>query len=130
MWVPRSLGFGMGVLSLSIFAWNCHSWIYVEYLHIFCITLLLCLQSNSLIELPHEMKYFNFFFLVCRARYEDAKFFYEMDTRKKFSEFRSQLKGILFHVGYFILYVFMKKMIYLLGIREFVVVLWIRKFSI
>lgn len=42
-----------------------------------------------------------------RARYEDAKFFYEMDTRKRFSEFRSQLKGILFHVifssssGYF-----------------------------
>ncbi|KAF2311052.1 hypothetical protein GH714_019304 [Hevea brasiliensis] len=34
---------------------------------------------------------------VLRARYEDAKFFYEMDTRKKFSEFRSQLKGILFH---------------------------------
>ncbi|XP_050386731.1 glycine--tRNA ligase, chloroplastic/mitochondrial 2 isoform X2 [Argentina anserina] len=34
---------------------------------------------------------------VLRARYEDAKFFYEMDTRKSFSEFRSQLKGILFH---------------------------------
>ncbi|XP_037495831.1 glycine--tRNA ligase, chloroplastic/mitochondrial 2 isoform X1 [Jatropha curcas] len=34
---------------------------------------------------------------VLRARYEDAKFFYEMDTRKNFSEFRSQLKGILFH---------------------------------
>ncbi|XP_038682833.1 glycine--tRNA ligase, chloroplastic/mitochondrial 2 isoform X2 [Tripterygium wilfordii] len=34
---------------------------------------------------------------VLRARYEDAKFFYELDTRKKFSEFRSQLKGILFH---------------------------------
>ncbi|KAK4569205.1 hypothetical protein RGQ29_004560 [Quercus rubra] len=34
---------------------------------------------------------------VLRARYEDAKFFYEMDTRKKFSEFRSKLKGILFH---------------------------------
>ncbi|CAK9149389.1 unnamed protein product [Ilex paraguariensis] len=34
---------------------------------------------------------------VLRARYEDAKFFYEMDTSKKFSEFRSQLKGILFH---------------------------------
>uniref|UniRef100_A0A2N9GJV3 glycine--tRNA ligase n=1 Tax=Fagus sylvatica TaxID=28930 RepID=A0A2N9GJV3_FAGSY len=34
---------------------------------------------------------------VLRARYEDAKFFYEMDTRKKFYEFRSQLKGILFH---------------------------------
>ncbi|XP_057492098.1 glycine--tRNA ligase, chloroplastic/mitochondrial 2 isoform X4 [Actinidia eriantha] len=34
---------------------------------------------------------------VLRARYEDAKFFYEMDTRKKFSEFRSQLNGILFH---------------------------------
>lgn len=34
---------------------------------------------------------------VLRARYEDAKFFYEMDTRKAFSEFRSQLKGILFH---------------------------------
>uniref|UniRef100_A0A5B6Z5F0 glycine--tRNA ligase n=1 Tax=Davidia involucrata TaxID=16924 RepID=A0A5B6Z5F0_DAVIN len=34
---------------------------------------------------------------VLRARYEDAKFFYEMDTHKKFSEFRSQLKGILFH---------------------------------
>ncbi|MED6158207.1 Glycine--tRNA ligase, chloroplastic/mitochondrial 2, partial [Stylosanthes scabra] len=34
---------------------------------------------------------------VLRARYEDAKFFYEMDTRKKFSEFRKQLKDILFH---------------------------------
>lgn len=34
---------------------------------------------------------------VLRARYEDAKFFYEMDTRKKFSEFRNQLNGILFH---------------------------------
>ncbi|XP_027113392.2 glycine--tRNA ligase, chloroplastic/mitochondrial 2-like isoform X2 [Coffea arabica] len=34
---------------------------------------------------------------VLRARYEDAKFFYEMDTSKRFSEFRSQLKGILFH---------------------------------
>ncbi|XP_030938044.1 glycine--tRNA ligase, chloroplastic/mitochondrial 2 isoform X2 [Quercus lobata] len=34
---------------------------------------------------------------VLRARYEDAKFFYEMDTRKKISEFRSKLKGILFH---------------------------------
>lgn len=34
---------------------------------------------------------------VLRARYEDAKFFYEMDTRKRFSEFQSQLKGILFH---------------------------------
>ncbi|KAL2933936.1 Glycine--tRNA ligase chloroplastic/mitochondrial 2 [Bienertia sinuspersici] len=33
---------------------------------------------------------------VLRARYEDAKFFYEMDTRKKFSEFRGQLNGILF----------------------------------
>ncbi|KAJ8773051.1 hypothetical protein K2173_028228 [Erythroxylum novogranatense] len=34
---------------------------------------------------------------VLRARYEDAKYFYEMDTSKKFSEFRGQLKGILFH---------------------------------
>ncbi|KAL6972427.1 Glycine--tRNA ligase, chloroplastic/mitochondrial 2 [Sarracenia purpurea var. burkii] len=34
---------------------------------------------------------------VLRARYEDAKFFYEMDVRKKFSEFRNQLNGILFH---------------------------------
>ncbi|CAK7347749.1 unnamed protein product [Dovyalis caffra] len=34
---------------------------------------------------------------VLRARYEDAKFFYEMDMRKKFSEFRNQLNGILFH---------------------------------
>ncbi|KAL3516847.1 hypothetical protein ACH5RR_023749 [Cinchona calisaya] len=34
---------------------------------------------------------------VLRARYEDAKFFYEMDTSKRFSEFQSQLKGILFH---------------------------------
>uniref|UniRef100_A0A2P2LYC4 glycine--tRNA ligase n=1 Tax=Rhizophora mucronata TaxID=61149 RepID=A0A2P2LYC4_RHIMU len=34
---------------------------------------------------------------VLRARYEDAKFFYEMDTSKKFSAFRNQLKGILFH---------------------------------
>lgn len=34
---------------------------------------------------------------VLRARYEDAKFFYEVDTSKRFSEFRSQLNGILFH---------------------------------
>lgn len=34
---------------------------------------------------------------VLRARFEDAKFFYEMDTNRKFSEFRTQLKGILFH---------------------------------
>lgn len=34
---------------------------------------------------------------VLRARYEDAKFFYKMDTNKRFSEFRSQLNGILFH---------------------------------
>lgn len=34
---------------------------------------------------------------VLRARYEDAKFFYELDTSKKFSDFRDQLKGILFH---------------------------------
>ncbi|KAL8500437.1 hypothetical protein ACS0TY_020147 [Phlomoides rotata] len=34
---------------------------------------------------------------VLRARYEDAKFFYELDTSKRFSEFRHQLKGILFH---------------------------------
>jgi glycyl-tRNA synthetase len=36
-------------------------------------------------------------FYFCRARYEDAKFFYEVDTRKRFSEFRDQLQGILFH---------------------------------
>ncbi|KAK2998439.1 hypothetical protein RJ639_024561, partial [Escallonia herrerae] len=34
---------------------------------------------------------------VLRARYEDAKFFYKLDTSKKFSEFRNGLKGILFH---------------------------------
>ncbi|XP_031397010.1 glycine--tRNA ligase, chloroplastic/mitochondrial 2 isoform X1 [Punica granatum] len=34
---------------------------------------------------------------VLRARYEDAKFFYEMDTRKSFAEFQGQLNGILFH---------------------------------
>ncbi|KAJ1257510.1 hypothetical protein BS78_10G001800 [Paspalum vaginatum] len=34
---------------------------------------------------------------VLRARYEDAKFFYKMDTQRKFSEFRGQLSGILFH---------------------------------
>ncbi|KAG1360784.1 putative Glycine--tRNA ligase, chloroplastic/mitochondrial 2 [Cocos nucifera] len=34
---------------------------------------------------------------VLRARYEDAKFFYRMDTQKKFSEFRVHLNGILFH---------------------------------
>ncbi|KAK7277161.1 hypothetical protein RIF29_18312 [Crotalaria pallida] len=34
---------------------------------------------------------------VLRARYEDAKFFYELDTRKRFSDFREQLKNILFH---------------------------------
>ncbi|MFS7917095.1 putative glycine--tRNA ligase [Helianthus anomalus] len=31
------------------------------------------------------------------ARYEDAKFFYELDTSKRFPEFRGQLNGILFH---------------------------------
>lgn len=34
---------------------------------------------------------------VLRARYEDAKFFYQVDTSKRFSEFQNQLKGILFH---------------------------------
>nr|GLL25620.1 glycine--tRNA ligase, chloroplastic/mitochondrial 2 isoform X1 [Ipomoea trifida] len=34
---------------------------------------------------------------VLRARFEDAKFFYELDRSKRFSEFRTQLKGILFH---------------------------------
>ncbi|OIW00986.1 hypothetical protein TanjilG_16235 [Lupinus angustifolius] len=34
---------------------------------------------------------------VLRARYEDAKFFYELDTGKRFSDFREQLKNILFH---------------------------------
>nr|XP_025882224.1 glycine--tRNA ligase, chloroplastic/mitochondrial 2 isoform X4 [Oryza sativa Japonica Group] len=34
---------------------------------------------------------------VLRARYEDAKFFYKMDTQKKLSEFRDQLSSILFH---------------------------------
>ncbi|KAJ6807557.1 glycine--tRNA ligase, chloroplastic/mitochondrial 2 [Iris pallida] len=34
---------------------------------------------------------------VLRARYEDAKFFYKMDTQKRLSEFRGQLNGILFH---------------------------------
>ncbi|CAN6166245.1 unnamed protein product [Urochloa humidicola] len=34
---------------------------------------------------------------VLRARYEDARFFYKLDTQKKFSEFRGQLSGILFH---------------------------------
>uniref|UniRef100_N1R5H1 glycine--tRNA ligase n=1 Tax=Aegilops tauschii TaxID=37682 RepID=N1R5H1_AEGTA len=34
---------------------------------------------------------------VLRARYEDAKFFYKMDTQKNLSEIRGQLKSILFH---------------------------------
>ncbi|XP_044440433.1 glycine--tRNA ligase, chloroplastic/mitochondrial 2-like [Triticum aestivum] len=34
---------------------------------------------------------------VLRARYEDAKFFYKMDTQKNLSEFRGLLKSILFH---------------------------------
>ncbi|XP_058104287.1 glycine--tRNA ligase, chloroplastic/mitochondrial 2 isoform X2 [Magnolia sinica] len=34
---------------------------------------------------------------VLRARYEDARFFYKVDTNKKFAEFRGQLNGILFH---------------------------------
>ncbi|CAM0912319.1 unnamed protein product [Alopecurus aequalis] len=34
---------------------------------------------------------------VLRARYEDAKFFYKMDTQKNLSEFRGQLRSILFH---------------------------------
>lgn len=36
---------------------------------------------------------------IDRARYEDARFFYKMDTQKKFSEFRPHLNGILFHVS-------------------------------
>ncbi|KAI4990470.1 hypothetical protein ZWY2020_038833, partial [Hordeum vulgare] len=35
---------------------------------------------------------------VLRARYEDAKFFYKMDTQKNLSKFRGQLKSILFHL--------------------------------
>ncbi|KAL0907737.1 hypothetical protein M5K25_022169 [Dendrobium thyrsiflorum] len=34
---------------------------------------------------------------VLRARYEDARFFYMMDTKRKLSEFRGSLNGILFH---------------------------------
>ncbi|XP_020519270.1 glycine--tRNA ligase, chloroplastic/mitochondrial 2 isoform X2 [Amborella trichopoda] len=34
---------------------------------------------------------------VLRARYEDAKFFYNLDIQKDLSEFRAQLGGILFH---------------------------------
>ncbi|KAL6494135.1 Glycine--tRNA ligase, chloroplastic/mitochondrial 2 [Orobanche gracilis] len=34
---------------------------------------------------------------ICRARYEDAKFFYELDTSKRLLEFRNQLREILFH---------------------------------
>lgn len=34
---------------------------------------------------------------VLRARYEDARFFYDMDTSKRFSEYQSHLKGIIFH---------------------------------
>eukprot|EP01018_Ginkgo_biloba_P001304 Gb_24660 [translate_table: standard] len=33
---------------------------------------------------------------ILRARYGDAKFFYQLDTRKPLVEFREQLKGILF----------------------------------
>ncbi|PKA60693.1 Glycine--tRNA ligase 2, chloroplastic/mitochondrial [Apostasia shenzhenica] len=34
---------------------------------------------------------------VLRARYEDAIFFYKMDTQRKLSEFRGSLSSILFH---------------------------------
>ncbi|KAG0497840.1 hypothetical protein HPP92_002531 [Vanilla planifolia] len=34
---------------------------------------------------------------VLRARYEDARFFYKMDTQRKLSEYRSDLVNILFH---------------------------------
>ncbi|CAA6666936.1 unnamed protein product [Spirodela intermedia] len=34
---------------------------------------------------------------VLRARYEDAKFFYKLDTQKSLAEFRTHLSGILFH---------------------------------
>ncbi|XP_020584417.1 glycine--tRNA ligase, chloroplastic/mitochondrial 2 [Phalaenopsis equestris] len=34
---------------------------------------------------------------VLRARFEDANFFYKMDTQKKLSEYRGYLNGILFH---------------------------------
>ncbi|KAH0452707.1 hypothetical protein IEQ34_020006 [Dendrobium chrysotoxum] len=34
---------------------------------------------------------------VLRARFEDARFFYMMDTKRKLSEFRGSLNGILFH---------------------------------
>lgn len=41
---------------------------------------------------------------IFRARYEDAKFFYQVDTSKRFSEFQNQLKGILFHVSFYVYY--------------------------
>lgn len=49
-------------------------------------------------------------FYFCRARYEDAKFFYEVDTRKRFSEFRDQLQGILFHVSFPSVHILDKKL--------------------
>ncbi|KAJ0682500.1 putative glycine--tRNA ligase [Helianthus annuus] len=50
------------------------------------------LQMEQLMNqlLGKEMKFYS-------ARYEDANFFYELDTSKRFSEFRGQLNGILFH---------------------------------
>jgi hypothetical protein len=37
-------------------------------------------------------------FGLCRARYEDAKFFYEADTAKSLADFRPLLQGITFQV--------------------------------
>ncbi|KAF9623041.1 hypothetical protein IFM89_036022 [Coptis chinensis] len=71
--------------------------------------------NESFLELPEDLlimvmqkhqKYFSIrdddgrllpYFIACRARYEDANFFYEMDLRKNFYDFRSHLKGVLFH---------------------------------
>jgi len=69
-----------------------------------CPTYLLSsLDSGPYLKHPKVMFYF------CRARYEDAKFFYEVDTRKRFSEFRDQLQGILFHVSFPSVHILNKK---------------------
>ncbi|OMO67676.1 Glycine-tRNA ligase, alpha subunit [Corchorus olitorius] len=52
------------------------------------------LDSRGFVGVTELARYFG---RMRRALYEDAKFFYEMDTHKRFADFRQQLKGILFH---------------------------------
>ncbi|GFY81250.1 glycine-tRNA ligase [Actinidia rufa] len=99
--LPKDLLVMPDALLVDTALWTCSGWVMQKHQKYFAITdedgellpYFIAVANGTINELVvikgNEA--------VLRARYEDAKFFYEMDTRKKFSEFRSQLNGILFH---------------------------------